>query len=632
MPSDVSPDRSTRSPVGPQETGGRSVQDRLRDFSTDRRLFLLVGMALIVGCAGAAAAWALYHLIALATNIAYYGRFSTAPASPPDHGLGWLSVLIPVTGCIIIGLMARFGSEKIRGHGIPEAMEAILIGRSRIQPRVALLKPLSSAISIGTGGPFGAEGPIIMTGGAFGSLFAQLFHLTSAERKTLLVAGAAAGMSATFGTPVAAMLLAVELLLFEWKPRSFVPVAIASIIAAALRPYLLGGGVLFPMAESAEFVPLALGCAAVLGVVAGLASGLLTQMVYACEDAFQRLPIHWMWWPALGGVVIGVGGMIEPRALGVGYDNIAALLNGQMSTVEIVRLIAVKAIIWSVALGSGTSGGVLAPLLMMGGALGALFGGIVPFGDGGTWALIGMAAIMGGTMRSPLTAIVFALELTHNVDALVPVTVACVLAHATTVLLLRRSILTEKVARRGHHVMREYVVDPFEMMRVSDIMARPVETLPADMPVADVVTFFTSDDMATRHKSYPIIDADRRLVGMVSRSDVLRWTVEGWGTGQVLREAIGEQDVTVGYEDELVGRLADRMAALDASRVPILRRSDNAVVGLVARRDLLRVRAQGVRHETEREILLRLRRGPAEQGDLAARGGQKSDARPAVSG
>jgi len=618
MSSDASPDRPFRSQAKPADAAQRAVEDRLRDFSTDRRLFLLIAMAVIVGCAGAAAAWALYHLISLATNIAYFGRFSAAAASPPGHGLGWLSVLIPVAGCLIIGLMARFGSDKIRGHGIPEAMEAILIGRSRIQPRVALLKPLSSAISIGTGGPFGAEGPIIMTGGAFGSLFAQLFRLSNAERKTLLVAGAAAGMSATFGTPVAAMLLAVELLLFEWKPRSFVPVAIASIVAAALRPYLLGGGVLFPMPESAPLAPAGLMLAAVLGVLAGLGSGLLTQMVYACEDVFQRLPIHWMWWPAIGGVVIGVGGVIDPHALGVGYDNIAALLHGHMTIVEVARLLLVKSVIWAVALGSGTSGGVLAPLLMMGGALGALFGVVLPFGDPGTWALIGMAAIMGGTMRSPLTAIVFALELTHNMGGLLPVAIACVLAHATTVLLLRRSILTEKVARRGHHVMREYIVDPFETMRVAEIMARPAETLPADMPIGDLVNFFAADGPPKRHKSYPVIDADGALIGIVSRSDVLRWTVEGWPAGQLLRDVVSEQELTVGYDDDLVGRLADRMAAADASRVPILRRGNRAVVGLVARRDLLRVRLQGLRHETEREVLIALRGGKPKSGASAA--------------
>jgi H+/Cl- antiporter ClcA len=581
--------------------------DQLRDYTTDRRLLILMAMALVVGTAGAVAAWGLSHLIYLATNLAYFGRFSDAPVSIVDNALGPAAALVPVIGCLIIGLMARYGSEKIRGHGIPEAMEAILIGRSRIQPKVAVLKPLSSAISIGTGGPFGSEGPIIMTGGAFGSIFAQLFHLSNAERKTLLVAGAAAGMTATFGTPVAAMFLAVEMLLFEWKPRSFVPVAIACIVAAAWRPVLMDGGVLFPMTSSLALSPLGLLLAAVLGILAGLASGVLTQMVYLSEDLFQRLPVHWMWWPVIGGVVIGVGGLIEPHALGVGYDNIAALLHGDLTASATVRLVLVKAIIWSIALGSGTSGGVLAPLLIMGGALGAIYGGAMPMGDLGLWALIGMAAMMGGTMRSPLTAIVFAIELTHNFGALLPLAVGCTMAHATTVLLLRRSILTEKVARRGHHVMREYIVDPFETMRVAEIMAKPVDTLSADSPVGDIVAFFTASDAPARHKSYPAVGADGRLVGMVARADVLRWTREGWPAGQTLRDMLAEQDLITGHDDDLVGHLADRMAATDVGRVPILRRGDDVLVGLVARRDLLRVRATVVRYEQEREALIRFR-------------------------
>ncbi|HEX5421534.1 MAG TPA: chloride channel protein, partial [Gammaproteobacteria bacterium] len=375
-------------------------------------------MALAIGTAGAGAAWALMRLIYVATNLAYFGRWSAAAVSIGDHPLGPWSVLVPVAGCLVVGLMARYGSERIRGHGIPEALEAILIGRSRITAKVAVLKPLSSAISIGTGGPFGAEGPIIMTGGAFGSLFAQFFRLSNAERKTLLVAGAAAGMTATFGTPVAAMLLAVELLLFEWKPRSFIPVAVAAVVAEAWRPWLMGASVLFPMAQSPTVPPTGLLFAAGLGIVAGLASGLLTQMVYASEDFFQRLPIHWMWWPAFGGLVIGVGGLVDPHALGVGYDSIRELLQGNMPSGEVVRLGVVKAVIWAFALGSGTSGGVLAPLLLMGGAIGALASGIAPGGDAGLWALVGMAAMLGGTMRVPLTAIVFAMELTHDVGAL----------------------------------------------------------------------------------------------------------------------------------------------------------------------------------------------------------------------
>ncbi len=579
--------------------------DRLRDFSADRRLLLLGAMAPVVGTAGAAAAWALLRLITLVTNVAYHGQLSTAAASIGGNHLGAWVVLIPVIGCLIIGVMARYGSEKIRGHGIPEAMEAILIGRSRIQPKVAVLKPLSSAISIGTGGPFGAEGPIIMTGGAFGSLFAQLFHLSNAERKTLLVAGAAAGMAATFGTPVAAILLAVELLLFEWKPRSFVPVAIASVVAAAWRPWLLGGGVLFPMPESLALPTQGLLWAAGLGMLCGLASGFLTLMVYTSEDLFQRLPIHWMWWPALGGLVIGLGGLVEPHALGVGYDNIAALLNGNRMLAAVILLLVVKALIWSIALGSGTSGGVLAPLLIMGGAIGALYGDFVSGPHTGLWALLGMASMMGGTMRSPLTAIIFALELTHNVGALLPLAIGCTAAHATTVLLLRRSILTEKVARRGHHVTREYVVDPFETMRVADIMTHPAATLPDTMPIKDAVSFFTQQQAPTRHQSYPVVDKANRLRAMLTQADVLRWAREGWPGGQTLGKTLPTRDCVTGYSDELVGELADRMHETDARRVPVLQRGDGTVIGFVSRRDLLRVRIMTVRHERHREALIR---------------------------
>ena len=330
-------------------------------------------------------------------------------------------------------------------------------------------------------------------------------------------------------------------------------------------------------------------------------------MVYAAEDLFQRLPFHWMWWPVLGGVAIGVGGLVEPHALGVGYDNIAALLNGDMTMSATLRLVLVKSLIWAIALGSGTSGGVLAPLLIMGGALGAVFGGFMPVGEPGLWALIGMAAMMGGTMRSPLTAIVFAIELTHNIGALLPLAVACTMAHGTTVLLLRRSILTEKVARRGHHVMREYIVDPFETMRVAEIMAKPVDSLPAGTPIGDVVAFFTAPGAPSRHKSYPVVDDDGRVLRMIARADALRWTVGGWPSGQSLRDLLADPELVVGYDDELVGQLADRMAVADIGRVPILRRGDDALVGLVARRDLLQVRASVVRHERERNVLIRLR-------------------------
>ena len=354
------------------------------DFTAEVRLVGIAGIAIVVGALCSVAAVVLLRLIDLFTNLFYYGTLSFVHRIPADHHLGWWSVLIPAAGGLIIGLMARYGSERIRGHGIPEAMEAILIGKSRMQPKVAVLKPLSSAISIGSGGPFGAEGPIIMTGGSLGSLVAQAFRLTGAERKTLLVAGAAGGMSATFATPMAAVLLAVELLLFEWKPRSLIPVAVASFVAALLRPMLMEAGPMFPVAAHAALPTSALLAAALVGLLAGLLAMVLTAAVYTAEDAFHRLPIHWMWWPTLGGLVVGIGGLIQPRALGVGYDIIEQLLTGRYIPAALIALIVVKGLIWSIALGSGTSGGVLAPLLIMGGALGALVSPFLPGGDAGS--------------------------------------------------------------------------------------------------------------------------------------------------------------------------------------------------------------------------------------------------------
>ena len=357
---------------------------RLADFSRDRRTWMLAVMAVVVGAISAPVAFALVWLISVITNAVFYQRFSAEFVSPAQNHLGAWVILIPMAGGLLIGLMARYGSEKIRGHGIPEALEAILFGRSRMSPKVAVLKPLSSALSIGTGGPFGAEGPIIMTGGAFGSLFAQLFNLSPAERKILLVAGAAGGMSAIFAAPIAAVLLAVELLLFEWRPRSFIPVALSAIVAGALRVPLLGSGPIFPVPSHAPLGGAELGIVVLVGLIAGLAAGVLTSMVYMFEDLFAKLPIHWMWWPAIGGLFVGIGGWINPDALGVGYDTIHNLLRGNLVGAAVASLLIVKATIWSLSLGSGTSGGVLAPLLMIGGALGVLEARWIPLGDFGS--------------------------------------------------------------------------------------------------------------------------------------------------------------------------------------------------------------------------------------------------------
>jgi CIC family chloride channel protein len=503
---------------------------------------------------------------------------------------------------LIIGLMARFGSDKIRGHGIPEALEAILIGRSRMEPKVAILKPISSAISIGTGGPFGAEGPIIMTGGAFGSLFAQFFHLTAAERKTLLVAGAAAGMAAIFAAPVAAVLLAVELLLFEWKPRSFIPVALAAGVAGALRVAFLGMGPIFPVSMHAPLSGPMLLLACLVGLAAGLASGVLTILVYFFEDLFQRLPIHWMWWPILGGLAVGVGGLIDPRVLGVGYEIIHQLLRGEMIGTMVLGLLVIKALVWSIALGSGTSGGVLAPLLIMGGALGAYLAGWIPYGDAGLWALIAMAAIMGGTMRSPLTAMVFLLELTHDLNVLPGLLLACIVADAVTILLMRRSILTEKVARRGHHILREYVVDPFDLLRVGEVMDPTPVTIPDTLTVAELSERIArGDSLVARRQGTPIVDASGSLVGLITRSDILR-ALEQDPQGQLSVLEAGSSNLIVTYPDESLQDAITKMLKNEIGRLPVVSRENpRQLLGYLGRTGLLEARSRKMQEEEHRE-------------------------------
>ena len=568
----------------------------LADFTADRRLLTLAAMALVVGTAGTFAAWALIKLIALVTNLVWFGYLDTISRSLAHAARSPWMVLAPALGGLAIGLMARFGSEKIRGHGIPEAIEAILIGGSRMSPKVAVLKPLSSAISIGTGGPFGAEGPIIMTGGALGSLYAQFFHLSAAERKTLLVAGAAAGMTAIFGTPMAAVLLAVELLLFEWRPRSFIPAAVAAITSACWRPMLFGSGPLFPFAHDPALPWWGLIACAGLGVLAGLQSSLLTKLLYSLEDAFERLPIHWMWWPALGGLAVGLGGLIEPRALGVGYDVIGDLMNGQLVMQAVLAILLVKAAIWLIALSSGTSGGVLAPLLILGGAMGWLVGLALP-GASGFWALLGMAAMMGGTMRAPLTGAVFALELTGDVHALAALLAASTAAYGVTVLLMKRSILTEKIARRGQHITREYGVDPYELARVGEVMVREVDTLSTELSIADAVAAL----QAGRHRIYPVVDDHGRPVGLVSRAEALQWAVEGGHVGETLGERVSDASLPIVHEQEVAATAVDLMLASGQGRIPVVDPKTGVLVGLVTRKDLLQVRASVVRSEQDRQ-------------------------------
>jgi chloride channel protein, CIC family len=590
--------------TGPNIAG----HEELGDFTTTSRVLPISGLAIGIGAVCAFVALALLRLIGLFTNLFYYGRWSSAMVSPAGNHLGFYSVLVPIGGALIIGVMARYGSERIRGHGIPEAIEAILINGSRVEPKVAALKPLSSAISIGSGGPFGAEGPIIMTGGAIGSMIAQLFHLTSAERKTLLVAGAAAGMSATFASPVAAVLLAVELLLFEWKPRSLIPVALASAVAAVMRRYILGFGPLFPVPAHPLFIgPKGLLGCALVGLLAGAFSALLTLSVYAAEDAFQKLPIHWMWWPAIGGLAIGLGGLVFPQALGVGYDTIGGLLQGSVTTKVILGILLVKWFIWAVSLGSGTSGGVLAPLLMMGGALGGIEAMFLPNEGAGFWPLISMGAMLGGTMRSPFTSIVFAFELTHDANVFLPLLVGSVIAHAFTVLTLKRSILTEKVARRGFHLSREYAVDPLEILFVHEVMRRKIVVLPCASTLREFQRSLLTEHRQTQ-RLLPVVSADGLLVGVLTRKDI-RDRMEKEGEA-ALQRTLGElvrPEAVEALPDEPLRLVVYRMAEKGVTRLPVVEAGTRKFLGLISLNDLLKARTRHLEEERRRERVLSLR-------------------------
>jgi chloride channel protein, CIC family len=600
-------------PTATAAWGRRPVRDvrHLGDFTATPRLVLITALALPIGAVSAVVAWALIKLIGLITNAVFYQRVDTALVAPGAvHHNPFLVLLAPVVGGLVIGLMARYGSEKIRGHGMPEAIEAILMGGSKVEPRVAVLKPVSSAIAIGTGGPFGAEGPIIMTGGAIGSLFAQFLHLTADERKTLLVAGSTAGMAATFNSPLAALVLAVELLLFEWRPRSLVPVAAAVCVASVVRQPLLGSGALFPVHATLHLGPAAYGLCVVSGLVSGGLAILATYLVYASEDGFRKLPLHWMWWPAIGGLVIGVGGLFVPQALGVGYDVIDAELTGSIGLGLVAGVLVVKTLIWSLALGSGTSGGVLAPMFMIGGALGSLEAQVFPHVGAGFWALVALAGVLGGVMRSPFTGVVFALELTHQFDAILPLIIGATTAFAVSVLLLKRSVLTEKIARRGYHLTREYDVDPLAIMFVGEVMTEEVLELEDDVSVVEAMSAIGSpadnDQSAWLQRLYPVVGGDGVLRGVVTRRELFRASAVGDVTAPVAQ--LMRQPVVVTHADQTLKNVASAMAVAEVSTIPVVDRDDpTRVVGVVSLEQLLAGRARDQAEARERERVLRVR-------------------------
>ncbi|HEX3520318.1 MAG TPA: chloride channel protein [Solirubrobacteraceae bacterium] len=593
-------------------------EGELGDFTTTRSVLVLALGALMVGGAVALLALVLLDLIGLITHLLYTGTLSTSLTAPDIHGLGVWSVLVPVGGGLVVGVMARVGSERIRGHGIPEAMETILLRGSRMEPRLAVLKPISSAVSIGTGGPFGAEGPIIVTGGAVGSIAGQLLHLTAAQRRTLLVAGAAGGMTAVFATPVAAVLLAVELLLFEWRPRSMVPVALAACSAEAVREAFAHAGLLraaplFAMSNHGSLGASVTAGAVLVGTACGGLAWVMTRCVYGAEDLFGALPVHWSWWPAIGGVFVGLGGLIDPRVLGVGYATIGAELAGGLALGALAALLVVKLAVWAIALGSNTSGGILAPLLMLGAALGGLLGAVLPGAGEGTWALIGMAAAMAGVMRSPLTSIVFALELTHDVSALLALLVACTIAHLVSVLTLKRSILTEKIARRGFHVTREYEIDPLHALLARDVMATNLLSVQPHESIRELYERLPEGSIERRQRLYPVIDGDESLVGVVAFSDVLaasRSSIPIEAGGLARRPMIV-------FADETLRDVADRMVSSGHGVLPVTDREDpQRLLGMVSQFDLLKAHERVLIEERHRERPLGPRRRLSPSGKL----------------
>ncbi len=567
-----------------------------RDYEiVDRRTVMVAALSVALAIGAGLAAQLLTALIGLITNVSFYGRISTAfvdPAGGHPHILKLL--LVPMSGALVIGLMARYGSAAIRGHGIPEVMENVLFGGSRISARVLVLKPLSAAIAIGTGGPFGAEGPIIATGGALGSVAGQLMRITSDERKILLAAGAAAGMAATFGSPVSAVLLSIELLLFEYRARSLIPVALAAATATGVRAVFNGTAPVFAMANVSSPSGTALAAYALIGLIVGIIAAGVTRATYAIEDVFEKighkLHVHWMWWPIIGAFVVGVVGIFEPRVLGVGYDNISGILSGSIAGYALLALLIFKFIAWSVYLGSGTSGGTMAPLFTIGGAIGAIIGGFIAsmlpsLGvDHRVAGLVGMAAMFAGASHALLTSVVMAFETTRQPLGLLPLLAGCTVGYFASLLLGRHSIMTEKLARRGASLRLEYAVDHLAHVLVRDAAARKVVTLKDTSTIAQVREWLASGAGGTTHQGFPVVNDQEILVGVVTRRDILDTARTG---KERVRDVIRRPPVVV-YEDNSLRDAADQMVREEVGRLPVVTRDESLkVVGIVSRSDLL---------------------------------------------
>lgn len=572
------------------------------------RMLLVSLLSAGIGMLAGIVAWLLYNLIALFTNLVFYHQFSFVFRSARNNHLGWWVIVMPVLGGLIVGIMAKFGTSKIRGHGIPEAMEAVLVSRSRIEPKVAILKPISAAIAIGTGGPFGAEGPIIQTGGALGSLIGQVMHTTAAERKVLLACGAAAGMAATFSTPIAAVILAIELLLFEFKSRSFIPLVIASTLATEVHRALMGNGPMFQLGAMDFAIPRALPAYIVLGVLCGFAAVAFSRFLYWVEDLFEELPLDPMWWPAIGALGLGIIGFFVPRVLGVGYDTITDILNSSLGLKLLILIMVFKSIALVVSLGSGTSGGLLAPMFMasaaMGGAyaigLNHLFAGahFMP----GAFALVAMGAVFGAASRATFTFIIFAFEITQNYNSVLPLMLVCVIADGIGLLFMKTSIMTEKLARRGLRIHTDYEADVLQQVSVEEVMSKDATAIPATMTIAEISDLISRRDPAVVcHQGVPIVDSNGDLAGIITRGDILR-SVERDPTGRETVLQAGTRELAVAYPDQSVFEAAEIMLRFGVGRLPVVSRENRKrLVGYLGRSGILAGRLRRIEEETVRE-------------------------------
>ena len=592
-------------------TGINTAAEQQPPATAQFRLVMISFLAAGIGLLAGVIAFLLYRLIGLFTNIAFFGRFSLTFLSPRyavSH-LGLWLIPIPVIGGLIVGVMAKYGSSKIKGHGIPEAMEAVLVNRSRIEPRVAILKPISAAIAIGTGGPFGAEGPIIQTGGAVGSLIGQLLHTTASERKVLLACGAAAGMSATFNTPIAGVILAIELLLFEFKSRSFIPLVIASTLATAVHMQLLGSGPMFHVAAMNFDIPRGLPFYLLLGGLCGLAAVGFTRVLYWMEDLFEKLPIDELWWPAIGALGLGIIGYFVPRILGVGYDTIGDILNANLAFSVLMVIMLAKSAALAVSLGSGTSGGLLAPMFMSGAAMGGAFAmalnKVIPSAhlSPGAFALVAMGAVFGAASRATFSFIIFAFEITRDYNAVLPLMLVSVIADGVCMLLMpRASIMTEKLARRGLRIPHEYEADVLHYTTVSQTMEQDVPTISGTMKIGELADRIArGEPQVARHHGMFILDDRGKLAAVITRGDVMR-ALDKDPSGAITAFEAGSKDLVVTYPDEVLNEASEKMLRNNIGRLPVVERTDDRkVIGYLGRPGIMAARLRRLNDEYVRE-------------------------------